>query len=205
MNTVEVHFTNAWFSYVDAERSACLQGVRHLCDDARQTRRNMHERLTLFESSLEEFILTLRLVKSRKMTSFTSFDDVIKVHAYLLKSPSVGKNVRTDLVEALVEFVTCAKVSVARQRDTISNLVPHLVRYVHVDAILQLKKRTEEFFKMAEPTYLFVQPKSALPVNLNVMDEPVFGRLLGYLPQLLEQYSSILSGMERVLLEFSNE
>lgn len=183
-------------------KSQCIKEVKKIHEESKQTLASLQESVTNLYTSLSDLLLTLRLAKPRTLESFTSLSDVINIHKYLIHSPSVGKNVRTDLVQEFVDIVDRSKTSAVSLGNQLSDLVKDLVVHVHVDDLLSAKKIREDFLIMTQMSYTFQKSKRAASIRaeLNALDRSIFGPMVGYLPHLISAYKKVSNSVEHILV-----
>ncbi|ELU00963.1 hypothetical protein CAPTEDRAFT_203131 [Capitella teleta] len=156
------------------------------------------KRLEVLYASLDDFLMTLKLAKPRNLSEFINLSQVMTIYDYLLESPSVGKNVHTDLVKEFVDIVAALKSILIQQSQDMSLLTKDLVMFVHVEELLMAKELREDVLGMCEECYEFPSSWNLTKVKLSPMDDPIFRRLVAFLPETMKRLDKTVNTILRI-------
>ncbi len=142
-----------------------------------------------FQKSIPEFLIALKMSKPMDMLEIRTQGDLLKCHNILQRSPSVGKNVQTELLHHYITMVD----ALSEMCDDINS---DLKQWRDITQIFQdyeaISPSVGILRTMLEPLFDFSALQSAMSVKLNVMDKKVFSGLLSYIPVVLEKVDELV-------------
>ena len=182
-------------------RYDCIQALIRMSTETSDVVTSITERYAQFTRSISDFTMVLRLAKPRELHQFQTLQQVIACYDYLCNSPSVGGNIRTDLVKEFLAIINLIRVRITEIQDRMKELQLHSVKYISADVIGQCYYHVRELTDRLRLGFDYSQLEIPLDYPVTVMDQRLLGGLLCYVPCLLRQYSRCESSLNATLEE----
>ena len=165
---------------------------RKLCSELTSLRGRYH----LLEGKMDELLLALKMSRSTNMVNdnnnnsnhcqkITSLNDVIAAFSFLRASPSIGKNVRTDLVREYLAIVNLARITCDEIQRDLSVANAGTSRDPVVMAMLS------EIETLLEPNFDFTDMAYGVSIQLTPMERKYFCGFLSFIPCILDKLTRI--------------
>ena len=155
-----------------------LSNIHQSCEE---TTSRMRQRYSVFRDDLEDFFMTLKLIKPINMESFQCLGDVISCHVYLREREVIGNNVRSDLVLAYLRLVNVLRLTADDTERQLISLQGHHHDDVTLGSIIDTCSELRLCF---EPSFQFADMDDTTEYSLSVMNRQLFSGLVHYVPWL---------------------
>ena len=140
--------------------------------------------------------MVLKMGRPRDMEDIRTHGDLLKCYAFLQKSPSIGKNVQTELVQDFITMLDSASEicdGVYKDLRQWRDMTQVFKDYEAIAPVLA------DLRTILDPLFDFFDLHIDLPVKLNVMDKEAYGGLLSYIPMVEDKLEELLSVVNKCI------
>ena len=124
-------------------RVDCARKLREMSTSLQSQLDAVSSQYEHFSHYISDFFMVLRLSKAAGTDSFTSLQDVISCYNFLLKSHTIGKSVKTDLVRNFLEIIERIRLCVKALCREMKQWERHLLRHITSRVLTPFKKSIE--------------------------------------------------------------